>query len=160
MGAQIKKYGMKKGVHFLSAVLVISALLVGLLVQTPACEQAKSVSCKSLCRAALKKTGGAENLKYQSEKASDFGGFSVSERKKVSSILYACDDAEVYSICVVKAASKSDAAEVLKYFKAYKARNTGSSYLEDYSSAQQDVFKNAVCGRKGKYAWYLSLIHI
>ncbi len=100
---------------------------------------------------------GAEKLKYQSVKASDFGGFSVSEREKVSSILYACDEAEVYSICVVKAASRSDAAEVLKYFKAYKTRNTGSSYLQDYSSSQQDVFKNAVCRRKRKYAWYIAM---
>jgi len=157
MGAQLKREDMKKEVRFLSAVLVISALLVGLLIQLPVCVQAKSVSCKSLCRAALLKTGGADNLKYQSEKASDFGGFSVSEREKVSSILYACDEAEVYSICVVKAASRSDAADVLKYFKAYKTRNTGSSYLQDYSSAQQDVFKNAVCGRKGKYAWYIAM---
>ncbi len=54
MRTQLKKEGMKKGVHFLSAVLVISTLLVGLLVQTPVCVQAKSVSCRSLCSAALK----------------------------------------------------------------------------------------------------------
>ena len=116
-----------------------------------------AVSCKTLCQAALKKTGGESKLKYQSAKAEDFGGFSASDRKKVSSVMYVCDEKEAYSLCVAKASSNSDAADLLKSLKSYKSANSSSDYLSDYSSDEQKVFKNALCGRKGKYVWYIAM---
>ncbi len=145
----------KKRAYFLSGLLLVCTLFLGLLLSMPL--QAAAADCKTLCKAALQETGGVKKLRVQSESASSFAGFSVSERKKVSRIYYACDNKEVYSICIVKAANASDASDVLKYFQAYKSQNTGSSYLRDYTATEQKVFKNAVCGKKGKYAWYIAM---
>lgn len=122
-----------------------------------AAEAAGGDKCKTLCQAALKKTGNGSKIKYQSTSASDFGGFSVSDCEKVSSIMYICDEKEVYSICVAKASSKSDAADLLKSLKAYKSNNSSSDYLSDYTSDEQKVLKNAICGKKGKYVWYIAM---
>ena len=46
---------------------------------------------------------------------------------------------------------------MLKSLKAYKANNSSSDYLSDYSAFEQKLFKNAVCGRKGKYVWYIAM---
>ena len=70
---------------------------------------------------------------------------------------YLCDEKEVYSLCVAKASSNSDASKLLKSLKSYKKRNSSSDYLSDYSSTEQKVFKNALCGKKGKYVWYIAL---
>lgn len=114
-------------------------------------------SCKALCGAALKAAGGGSHLKYQSEDAADFGGFSVSDRRKVSSVMYLCDNKEVYSICVAGAKSKKDAAALYKTLKRYKSNNSQSDYLGDYSASEQKVFQNAVCGKRGNYVWYIAL---
>lgn len=128
----------------------------GMLLQAPLFVNA-AVNCKSLCQAALKETGGESRLKYQSKKAEDFGGFSASDREKVSSIMYVCDEKEAYSLCVAKASSSSGAADLLKSLKSYKSNNSSSDYLSDYSKEEQKVFKNALCGRKGKYVWYIAM---
>ncbi len=141
----------------LPALLLAALMALGLMLQAPYRANAKETGCKALCKAVLKATGGSGKLEYQSDKAADFAGFSVSERKKVSSIMYVCDGKEVYSVCVAKAASKSDGADLLKSLKAYKSNNTGSDYLSDYSKTEQKVFKNAVCGRSGKYVWYIAM---
>ena len=41
--------------------------------------------------------------------------------------------------------------------KKYKQSNCKSNYLSDYSSAEKKVFQNAVCGKKGKYVWYIAM---
>lgn len=116
-----------------------------------------AVSCKSLCSAALKATGGSKKLEYSSKSALDFGGFSSSDRKKVKSIRYVYDEKEVYSLCVVKAKNTAKAKSLLKTLKKYKKRNCTSDYLSDYSNNEKKVFKNAVCGRKGTYVWYIAM---
>ena len=117
------------------------------LVQAPAVAEAKA-SAKSLCKAALDATGGSSYLTSQTTKAGDCPIFTVAQSKKISSIAYLCDDKEIYSICVVKAAKKSDASGLLKSIKAYQKNNSSSDYLGDYSQTEQNVFKNAVCGKK------------
>ncbi|MCI8448383.1 MAG: DUF4358 domain-containing protein [Eubacterium sp.] len=126
------------------------------LVQAPAVAEAKA-SAKSLCKAALDATGGSSYLTSQTTKAGDCPIFTVAQSKKISSIAYLCDDKEIYSICVVKAAKKSDASGLLKSIKAYQKNNSSSDYLGDYSQTEQNVFKNAVCGKKGQYVWYIAM---
>lgn len=148
----MKKFLRRPAAFLLAAVLMLSAML-----QMPVLANAAEASCKSLSKAVLDTTGGSNKLKYQTTKADEFGAFTISEAEKVSSIAYLCDEKEVYSICVAKASGKSDAAALLKSLKSYKKRNCGSDYLSDYSSAEQKVFKNAVCGRSGKYIWYIAM---
>lgn len=136
--------------------LVILALIVGLF--TPAVTEAKkSVTCKSLCKAAMKATGGTDKLKYMSSQAIDFGGLSASARKKVKRLQYVCDAKEVYSLCVIETASTKNAKKVLSALKTYKKSNCKSDYLSDYSKTERKVFKNAVCGRKGRFVWYIAM---
>lgn len=71
--------------------------------------------------------------------------------------MYLCDAKEVYSICVAMAGNTDDAKSLLKTLKTYKTNNCSSTYLSDYSSTEQKVFKNAVCGRKGNYVWYIAM---
>lgn len=148
---------MKKMTKKCTCFLFALILFFGAALQLPMLASAAGASCKSLTKAALDATGGSSKLKFQTTKTDEFAGFTIAESKKVSSIAYLCDEKEVYSICVAKASSKSDAAELLKSLKAYKERNCGSDYLSDYSSTEQKVFKNAVCGRKGKYIWYIAM---
>lgn len=135
--------------------IIISFITTGLLFQVPT--EAKNISCKSLCSAAMKATGGSANLKYQSDNAIDFGALSASGRKKVKSIQYVCDSKEVYSLCVLRAKSTAGAKALLKQLQKYKKNNCNSNYLQDYSSTEQNVFKNAVCGKKGTYVWYIAM---
>ena len=95
-----------------------------------------AVNCKSLCSTALKATGGIKKLKYTSASAIDFGGLSASVRKKVKEIRYICDSKEVYSLCVIRTKDTKDSAKVLSALKKYK---------------------NAVCGKKGTYVWYIAM---
>lgn len=134
----------------LLAVIVWAGALQG---QTARAEN----QCKSLCAAALKATGGSSHLKYKSDHAMDFGGFSVSDRKKVASIMYICDSKEVYSICVVKAKDAASAGHLYKTMKKYQSGNSRSDYLGDYSASEQKVFQNAICGKKGTYVWYIAM---
>ena len=137
------------------AFLLAAVLVFGAMLQFPV--TAEAASCKSLGKAALEATGGSSQLKYQTTKADEFGGFSISEAEKVSSIIYLCDDKEIYSLCVAKASSTANADTLFKSLKAYKKHNSGSDYLSDYSSTEQKVFKNALCGKKGKYVWYIAM---
>lgn len=140
-----------------AALVLVAALFAGVL-QMPVLTQAASkTTCKSLAKAALEETGGSSKLKYQTTKKDGFSGFTVSDSKKVSSLVYLCDAKEVYALCVVKATSKSNASKLLNSLKAYKKQNSSSDYLSDYSSTEQKVFKNAVCGKKGKYVWYIAM---
>ena len=107
-----------------------------------------AASAKSLCKAALDATGGSKQLTSQTTQAGDCPIFTVAQSKKISSIAYLCDDQEIYSICVAKAAKKSDASDLLKSIKTYKKNNSSSDYMGDYSQTEQKVFKNAVCGKK------------
>lgn len=139
--------------------LVLAALfLAGLSLRHPSELMAKSVpDCKSLCSAALKATGGSQYLKYKSTSAIDFGALSYSARNKVKAIQYVCDSKEVYSLCVMQASNKSGAKTLHKQLKKYIKNNKNSMYLSDYSSSEQKVFKNAVCGRKGSVVWYIAM---
>lgn len=115
------------------------------------------VNCKTLCGAALKATGGGKKLKYTSISAIDFGGLSASARDKVKNIQYICDAKEVYSLCLIETENTANAKAVLKALKKYKKNNCSSNYLSDYSSTEKKVFKNAVCGKKGKFVWYIAM---
>lgn len=115
------------------------------------------VNCKTLCGAALKATGGGKKLKYTSTSAIDFGGLSASARDKVKNIQYICDAKEVYSLCLIETENTANAKAVLKALKKYKKNNCSSNYLSDYSPAEKKVFKNAVCGKKGKFVWYIAM---
>lgn len=148
---------MKRVLCFFLAALLLAGTLQGISVEAEAETETDPVSCKSLCGAALKAAGGAANLKYQSDSAYDFGALSASAKKKVESISYICDAKEVYSLCVMQAKTVSDAKSLLKQLKKYKKNNSKSSYLSDYSSAEQKVFKNAVCGRKDSFVWYIAM---
>lgn len=137
--------------------LLALALISGLFAPAAGANAKKTVTCKSLCKAAMKATGGTEKLKYMSSSAIDFGGLSASVRKKVKSIQYVCDAKEVYSLCVIETANAKNAKSVLSALKKYKKNNCKSDYLSDYSNTEKKVFKNAVCGRKGRYAWYIAM---
>lgn len=136
---------------------VLAVLLLAGTLQESSVDAKGDVSCKSLCSAASKATGGAGKLKYQSTSAYDFGALSASAKKKVTSIMYICDAKEVYSLCVMQAKNNSDAKSLQKLLKKYKKNNSKSSYLSDYSSDEQKVLKNAICGRKGTFVWYVAM---
>ena len=70
---------------------------------------------------------------------------------------YVFDAKEVYSLCVIKAKNVSAAKSLFGTLKKYKQSNCKSNYLSDYSSAEKKVFQNAVCGKKGKYVWYIAM---
>lgn len=141
----------------MAAAMLMISLVFAMVLSSPAMAEAADASCKSLCQTALKATGNSSKIKYKSEDAHDFAGFSISQYKKVSSIMYIFDAKEVYSLCVVKAASSADAAVLQKSMKSYKSNNCSSDYLGDYSAEEQKVLKNAVYGRKGKYVWYIAM---
>ena len=149
---------MRKYSRKLSCFIFVLALLATILPLPVAEAKAKTeVSCKSLCSAALKATGGSKKLKYTSTSAIDFGGLSASVRDKVKNIQYICDAKEVYSLCLIKTENTSNAKTVLNALKKYKKNNSNSNYLSDYSSTEKKVFKNAVCGKKGKFVWYIAM---
>ncbi len=148
----------KNTVKKLVSLLFATALLVTGLVYQPAKTAQAAPSCKSLAKAALKSTGGVSYLKYTSKSAKDFGALGKSARKKVKSIMYLFDDKEVYSVCVMKAKKTSGAKSLLKTLKKYKKNNCSNDYyMTDYSADEQAVLKNAICGRKGKYVWYIAM---
>lgn len=149
----LRRSSWKRAAAFLLAV----TLFAGVLQMPVLTGAATKVTCKSLCKAALDETGGSSKLEYQTTKKDGFSGFTVSDSKKVSSLAYLCDAKDVYAICVVKATSKSNATKLLNSLKAYKKQNSDSDYLSDYSSDEQKVFKNAICGKKGKYVWYIAM---
>ena len=80
-------------------------------------------TCKALCSAALKETGGSANLKYASKSALDFGALSSSARKKVKTMQYVFDAKEAYSLCVMEAKNVSQAKSLLGTLNSYKKRN-------------------------------------
>lgn len=123
----------------------------------PSAGVSAKTGCQPACAAALKATGNSSKIKYKSATPMDFGGFSASAQKKAVSFMYICDAKEVYSICVARAGNAADAKSLLKTLKTYKTNNCNSGYLSDYSATEQKVFKNAVCGRKGNYVWYIAM---
>ena len=146
------RYGLKKGIYLIFTL----TLLLGML--SPAAVKAKGgTDCKALCGAALKAAGGSEKLKYQSVDAIDCGALSSPARGKVKKIQYVCDAREVYSLCVIQAKGAAQAKSLLGVFKKYKRGNSNSDYLSDYSATERQVLKNAVCGRKGSYVWYIAM---
>lgn len=146
------KYTLRK----IACILLALALLVSAFPQ--AAEAANSgITCKTLCGSALKATGGSKNLKYSSKSAMDFGALSSSARKKVKNIQYVCDAKEVYSLCVIETKNSTDATSLLNVLKKYKKRNCKSDYLSDYSTTEKNVFKNAICGKKENYVWYIAM---
>ena len=146
----------KVGKRLVAALLAV-LLVAGLLQSTVSVEAATKVTCKKLCQAALKATGGSSKLEYQTTGKTDFPGFTISESEKISSLAYLCDEKEVYAICVVKAKSKEDAADLLESLETYQESLKESDYLSDYTSTEQKILKNSVCGKKGKYVWYIAM---
>lgn len=147
---------MKKLHKKLISIALMLAIFASLAPKTIA-EAKKDPTCRSLCGEALKATGGSYNLKYSSDTALDFGALSSSARKKVKTIQYVCDAKEVYSLCIMQAKNASNAKSLLSVLKKYKKENCKSDYLSDYSDTEKKVFKNAICGRKGSYVWYIAM---
>lgn len=137
--------------------VVAMAFTAGSFACVPA--QAKiTATCNSLFSATLKVSGNSSKLKYTSTSTDDFGALSASDAGKVKNIRYACDAKEVYSLCVIEAKKASDAKSLLKTIKKYKKNNTSNNYyLSDFTKTEQQVLKNAVCGKKGKYVWYIAM---
>ena len=146
---------MKKYMKIICAVLIMT--LFATTISGNAAEAKTKTTCKALCSAALKETGGSANLKYASKSALDFGALSSSARKKVKTMQYVFDAKEAYSLCVMEAKNVSQAKSLLSTLNSYKKRNCKSDYLSDYTAAEKRVFQNAVCGRKGKYVWYIAM---
>lgn len=149
-----KSYPVKIAKHLMILALCMAICFVS---QPSYIAHAAGSDMKSLCSEVLKVTGNKNKLKYKSEKATDFAGFSIADCKKVSSIMYVCDDKEVYSLCVAKAKNAKGASKLLKSLKSYKKANANSDYLSDYSKQEQKVLKNSVCGKKGSYVWYIAM---
>lgn len=116
-----------------------------------------SPDCKTLSVYALKASGGSEKLKYKSKSSMDFGALSSSDRSRIKHIMYVCDAKEVYSLCVARTSSKQAAAKLVQSLKKYIKNNNKSDYLSDYSADEKKVLKNAICGKKGKYVWYIAM---
>ena len=146
---------MKQGIKKIITGLLVAAIIAAF---APQMSMAKSkTDCKSLCKIALKATGGTSKLKYSSDSADDFGALSYSNRKLVKEIKYVFDEKEAVSLCVMKAGSSSDAKKLASAMKSYKKSNTSSDYLSDYSKTEQKMFKSAIYGRKGSYVWYICM---
>jgi hypothetical protein len=113
---------------------------------------------KNACAAALKATGNADKLGYKSSTPTDFDAISYKHNKKVSSMYFVTSDNTAYIICVAKAKSTNNASELLKAFQTYKYNQIHGTYFKtDYTKAEQNVLKNAIYGKKGKYVWYISM---
>ena len=137
--------------------IVMAAIMVACTLPQALAQAKSEPACKALCAAGLKATGGIKKLKYKSNATMDFGALSSSDRKKVREMQYVFDAKEVYSLCVIKAKNVSAAKSLFGTLKKYKQSNCKSNYLSDYSSAEKKVFQNAVCGKKGKYVWYIAM---
>jgi hypothetical protein len=139
--------------------IVCMALLLSLVsgLRSVHVEAQKNTSCKTLCSKALKAAGGSSHLKYSSVSAMDFGALSAGDRNRVKEIQYVCDAKEAYSLCIMKTANPKNAGKLLKAMKSYKKSNCKSNYLSDYSATEQKVFRNAICGKKGNYVWYIAM---
>ena len=112
------------------------------------------------CSAAVKAAGNAEKLAYKSETPADFEAVSYKYRKKVASCFFVTSDNSVYNVFVAKAKSINDAKKLKKAFSEYKENQiTGIYFNTDYTKTEQNVKKNAIYGRKGKYVWYISMSH-
>ncbi len=140
----------KKAICFVMAFFIICGFA------SYACAAAKGADCVDLCKAALK-AGDAGHMQYQSDSVLDFGALSISDGKKVKSIFYVCDSKEAYSLCVIKADNVKAAKALEKKLKKYKKNNCGSDYLQDYEPDERAAFKNAVCGRKKSFVWYIAM---
>ena len=149
---------MKKQWEKIISMLLVLAMVLTLGAISKVSVQAKgTVNSKTLCADALKATGNGNKLKYKSQSALDFGALSASAREKVINIQYVCDAKEVYSLCVMETKKKADAKSLLNDIKKYKKNNCNSDYLSDYTTTERQVFKNAICGKKGKYVWYIAM---
>lgn len=146
----------KKFIGILLTLVIIAGISPQALAEAKSANKGQ-VTCKTLCGSALKATGNSKKLKYTSTSALDFGALSSSARKKVERIQYICDAKEVYSLCVIETKNTAQAKSLLGTLKNYKKRNCKSDYLSDYSATEKKVFQNAVCGKKGKYVWYIAM---
>jgi hypothetical protein len=141
--------------NLIFCMVLLLSLVAGLI---PAnVEAQKKTTCKTLCSKALKAAGGSSHLKYSSVSAMDFGALSAGDRNRIKEMQYVCDAKEAYSLCVMKTASRKNAAKLLKTMKSYQKSNCKSDYLSDYSATEQKVFRNAICGKKGNYVWYIAM---
>lgn len=137
--------------------LIVAVALMGFLPQNTAVAKGGKKSCKSLCSAVVKKTGGAGKLKYTSRKASDFGALSFREKSKVKKMQYSHDKKEVYGVCIIEAKKAAGAKSLYTAVKKYVEKNCDSNNLKNFTLEEQSVLTNAIYGRKGKYVWYIAM---
>ncbi|MBR1740590.1 MAG: hypothetical protein IJ733_01725 [Lachnospiraceae bacterium] len=113
---------------------------------------------KTACATALKATGNAKKLTYKTSTPSDFDAISFRHDRKVSAIYYVTSDNTVYNVCVAKAKTTANAKTLYQAFAAYKKDRLASEYFKaDFTKTEQNVMRNAIYGRKGKYVWYISM---
>ncbi|MBR1743831.1 MAG: hypothetical protein IJ733_18620 [Lachnospiraceae bacterium] len=149
---------MKRKQKKMIAILLMMAILFTSIGKTRA-EAANAASkVKNACSAALKATGNAKKIKYKSTTPSDFDAISYKYNKKVSAMFFVTSDNTVYNICVAQGKSANDAKTLYKAFAQYKENQIHGLYFDtDFSKAEQNVMKNAIYGRKGKFVWYISM---
>ncbi len=136
---------------FKRILFVMAAVCMAFLLVVEAPVQAASPKCSTLYDEVKKKcSSGAKKVTKKS--SCTFLGYSL--RKKVKDFYYATDSDQIYCVCIVKAASKSDAKKIKKQFAEIKSGNKRNSYL---SSSEKKVVKAAQVGYSGSYAWYISL---
>lgn len=152
---------MKKtmGARIFSVFLVLSLVVAGIgttgVRKTSAAAKDK---LKKACAAAVKATGNAKKLAYKTSTPSDFEAISYQYDKKVKAMYYVTSDNTVYNVCVAQAKTTADAGKLYKAFAAYKKVRLESEYFKtDFTKTEQNVMRNAVYGRQGKYVWYISM---
>lgn len=117
-----------------------------------------SSKLKTACEAAVKKTGNVKKLTFKTSTPSDFDAISFRHDKKIRDMYYVADDKTVYNVCVAEAKTTADAEKVYKAFATYKKSRLSNEYFKtDYSKAEQNIMRNAIYGRQGKYVWYISM---
>lgn len=117
-----------------------------------------SSKLKTACASAVKKTGNVKKLTFKTSTPSDFDAISFRHDKKVHSMYYVADDKTVYNVCVVKTKTTAYAEKIYKAFADYKKARLDNEYFKtDYTKVEQNIMKNAIYGRQGKYVWYISM---
>lgn len=142
------------------AVILLMAAIISIIPAGINARAKEDAELEKACSAAVKAAGNAEKLAYKSATPADFEAVSYKHKKRVASCFFVTSDNSVYNVFIAKAKSVNDAKKLDKAFSEYKENQiTGIYFNTDYTKTEQNVMKNAVYGRKGKYVWYISMSH-